>query len=504
MKKIIAVVWTLSLLLGLITTALAVESTTYDLEELGVTIDIPNDYIVFTRDTPEDDPNYAAYGLTKESMDELFDQRSIYLNAWDADIQFEIVVTMAESSFADFSTQSDTVLTALSSSLDDVYEDLGYAFLKADIYPHRQTKFMKIYAQEKQSNNPVYTLQYNTTCNAQSINITLRSFSGEITEEKEDILRNIVDTVNFQNVEPPSPDWEETESFEYKDPKTGISFSVPANWVEKPLSGDREFIDAKFSPTQEDGLLILYGSIDYWTKLREDAKLELTRASINNSLLTEEHVAPFVDDPRAENVQISKVTYAQKEYFQIKATTHVKTEVFNLSFPIVYLIRLENGYLFYFQFLGADSGPYFEDFISLINSVQYPFVDDTSADSVLSPTAQMTSGVSTAMTAAGVIAIILAVLFFVWVFRHKSSGSATTEQSVSISPGSASADPTEDLPMTQQIDATEAPDQPEPGPAQEEGPAVLVCRCCGAALPFDSIFCHKCGTKVEKTGDEPN
>lgn len=196
------------------------------------------------------------------------------------------------------------------------------------------------------------------------------------------------------------------------------------------------------------------------------------------------------------------IVYAQKEYFQIKATTHVKTEVFNLSFPVVYLIRLENGYLFYFQFLGADSGPYFEDFISLINSVQYPHVDHTSADSILSPAAQMAPGVPSAIIVAGVITIVLGVLFFIWVFRHKPSGGATAEQSVSISPGSASAGPAEDLPMAQQIDARETPGDPEPGPGQAESIAVLVCSCCGAELPLDSMFCHKCGTKVEKAGDE--
>lgn len=502
MKRIIAVVWTLSLLLGLIPTALAVESTTYDLEELGITIDIPNDYIVFTRDTPEDDSNYAAYGLTKDSMDELFKLQGIYLDTWDVDVQYEIVVTMIDTSFEDFSSQSDFALTALTSNLDEMYQELGRTFLKSDPYQHKQTKFVKIYTKQEKEDQAADTLQYYTVCNGKAINITMHSFYGGIDGEKEAILKDIVDTVYFQNIETPSLVREVTEPFEYKDPKTGISFSVPANWVEKPLSEDREYIDAKFSPTQEDGLLILYGSIDYWTKLPEDAKLGLTRASINNSLLTEEDVAPFVDDPRAEDVRISKVTYAQKEYFQIKATTHVKTEVFNLSFPVVYLIRLENGYLFYFQFLGADSGPYFEDFISLINSVQYPHVDHTSADSILSPAAQMAPGVPSAIIVAGVITIVLGVLFFIWVFRHKPSGGATAEQSVSISPGSASAGPAEDLPMAQQIDARETPGDPEPGPGQAESIAVLVCSCCGAELPLDSMFCHKCGTKVEKAGDE--
>ena len=64
--------------------------STYDLEELGMSIEIPSDHVVFTRDIRSDDPNLSAYGLTKDDLFSPMLERSIYLNAWDKDVNYEI------------------------------------------------------------------------------------------------------------------------------------------------------------------------------------------------------------------------------------------------------------------------------------------------------------------------------------------------------------------------------------------------------------------------------
>ena len=98
---------------------------TYNLVELGMSIDIPSDHIVFTRNMNEDDPNLDAYGLTKDGFLSLMTERSIYLNAWDVDVNYEIIVTMVDSPLEDFSQQSDTTLTTLAASLEPEYKSQG-------------------------------------------------------------------------------------------------------------------------------------------------------------------------------------------------------------------------------------------------------------------------------------------------------------------------------------------------------------------------------------------
>lgn len=48
-------------------TANAAGVTTYNLDELNMSIDIADDYDVFIRDTSVDDSTYARYGITKKT-----------------------------------------------------------------------------------------------------------------------------------------------------------------------------------------------------------------------------------------------------------------------------------------------------------------------------------------------------------------------------------------------------------------------------------------------------
>jgi hypothetical protein len=51
--------------------AFAAGSTTYDLDDLGLSIVIPDSYIVFTRSIESNDPHLSEYGLTKDGLESL-------------------------------------------------------------------------------------------------------------------------------------------------------------------------------------------------------------------------------------------------------------------------------------------------------------------------------------------------------------------------------------------------------------------------------------------------
>ena len=50
------------------------------LDELGMSIDVPADCSVFTRNMSPDDPALAEYGIDLEQMNQLMAERSIYLD----------------------------------------------------------------------------------------------------------------------------------------------------------------------------------------------------------------------------------------------------------------------------------------------------------------------------------------------------------------------------------------------------------------------------------------
>lgn len=97
MKRFCSFILMLIILLSMSTTAFAASSKTYSLDDLGMSIDVPSEYVVFTRDIADNDPNLSTYGLNKEDLLDLMKSSNIYLNAWDKDANFEIIVTMIDS-----------------------------------------------------------------------------------------------------------------------------------------------------------------------------------------------------------------------------------------------------------------------------------------------------------------------------------------------------------------------------------------------------------------------
>ena len=107
------------------------------------------------------------------------------------------------------------------------------------------------------------------------MNFTMRSYSGEITAKQEKTIKAIVDSIKYDTPPVEIPAGNETEAFVYTDVDTNTKFTVPANWHEEELSKEREFIDVKFVSSKEEGMSIMYGSVDMWGMMTEEEKKAL-------------------------------------------------------------------------------------------------------------------------------------------------------------------------------------------------------------------------------------
>ena len=79
MKRILTTLLIFCFVLCLLPVSAFAATGTYDLDELGMSIELPSDHVVFTRDIKANDPNLSAYGLTKDGLSSLMQERSIYL-----------------------------------------------------------------------------------------------------------------------------------------------------------------------------------------------------------------------------------------------------------------------------------------------------------------------------------------------------------------------------------------------------------------------------------------
>lgn len=246
----------------LFNTSAFASSSTYTIVELGLDVTIPSGYKVITKDTPANASVFSDLGRTKSDVIEQFEASNIYLNAISNASNEEIVITMTNNGLSDFNLVSDFTLDTLASALVKQYTDYGITVSEYEVYQYSQAKFIKVYFSD--TANSVYGLQYYTTYDNKAMNFTLRSYKGSITSTQENTIKSVVDSIKFEAEPLKAEPGEDTNAFIYTDVDTGLTFTVPANWKQEEMSKERNFIDAKFVSTKEDGNVIIYGSSDMW------------------------------------------------------------------------------------------------------------------------------------------------------------------------------------------------------------------------------------------------
>ncbi len=448
MKKILTSLFVLAFSLSVFTLPAFATSSTYELDELGLEVTIPSKYDVITQDTSPYSSIFSDRGLSGTDLIKQFKSTGVYLNAIPNDgTNEEIVVTMTDGVFNNLSEFSNGTLKTLASSLVKGYEDYGLTITNYDIYEHSQAKFIKLHITD--TSNSFYGLQYYTNYDAKTINFTIRSYSGALSQTQEAVIKGVIDSIVFDTAPIPAPTVPETDAFEYIDVDTNTKFTVPANWHEKDLSKDREYIDVKFASGKEEGLSIMYGSTDLWSQMSESEKFGASRSDFDSSLFTVDDMKEYFG---VDANNISKVTYNGIDYFIAEQKS--KQEMYGMEFIVdmTRVVRFHNGWLYEFQFGGTKDSPYFTDFEKLLNSVEYENVDSTNP----------TTPVLLMIVMFGIIALVI-----VFVVRHNKKRNVKLNVSETIL----------------ELDVSSM---------DEEG---AICSNCGSNLTTDSLFCHICGTK---------
>lgn len=370
MRKILRSVLIVFLCYVLTVSVFSAETAAYQIDNLGICIDIPSEYVVFTREIDANDPNLSTYGLTKDNMLSFLETNNIYLDCWDNDVTFEITVIAEDIFLEDFNQFSDADLLDLASSLAASYEEEGIMYLRSEVYQHDQAKFLKIYSSGQQDER----LQYQTVYANKAVYVTLCNYVSTIDASQESNLKSIVDSIYFESNPMETETPMSTPAFTYVDDETGVMFTVPANWTEGTTSEGHNLISAKFTSNLEPGFTMLYANTDLWAELSAEEQSGNTRSDIDNSIFSEAAIAEMFD---VDTEDITLVSYGGKEYFKIVVTDTISTS--GLQMTMTNLFRIENGYIYMFQFSGDSDSSCYADFESLLNSVAYPKVADTAS-----------------------------------------------------------------------------------------------------------------------------
>ena len=203
----IALVLLLVFALG-VTGVTAAEAVDYTVNELGMTLSVPADYnYIFTRDSSDDDPVLADWGITKA---DLFENESVYLEALTEDQNGEIIVSMMQTDWSemyyDFNAMKTDYLEELAEyCLLDADDPASAEYSDYSVFDENgQARFLKAVGTISEEGATGSTAQYVTVINGNAYTVTFNFYGSDaLTEDMEALSDSVVTGIFFENVTAP-------------------------------------------------------------------------------------------------------------------------------------------------------------------------------------------------------------------------------------------------------------------------------------------------------------
>ena len=154
------------------------ESTAYEIDKLHMSIPIPDDMLVLTRDSKSDDNFFKTFKLNYYNTMSKLTEGNIYLEAVTRDSALTLTVTMTKTKdsakIVSYNNISDEEITNIMKKLRDnsTYKD-------ASPVEYKGVKYICLNMSFKNGKKTVQAMQYNTVMNGENINITMQAAPGK-------------------------------------------------------------------------------------------------------------------------------------------------------------------------------------------------------------------------------------------------------------------------------------------------------------------------------------
>lgn len=213
MKQIRNALLILVLLCLLVVGVHAAEATTYRIDGMGITVQIPEGHAVFTNEIDEDDPNLGRLGLTAEFQMGVMEELNAYLSIWDMDAEYEILIFMNWLNRENFNDCTDEQLAEILAANKESDKDAD----TVEYYDHPQTKFLK----STYRSDGLCGAHYYTVYDNRDIFIILQSLTGSYDASMDTMLQEFIDNL-----------WlEEGSSSTYILDEPGMAIEIPHDHI---------------------------------------------------------------------------------------------------------------------------------------------------------------------------------------------------------------------------------------------------------------------------------
>ena len=175
------------------------ESTAYEINKLHMSIPIPNNMIVLTRDSNEDDSFFKTFKLNYETTMSKLSDGNIYLEAVTEDSALTLTVTMTKTEdsvkIGSYSSLSDEKIANIMKKLRE-----NKTYRDASPTEYKGIKYICLNMSFKNGKKTVQAIQYNTVMNGENINITMQAAPGKkLKTAQKEILTGIIKETSILN-----------------------------------------------------------------------------------------------------------------------------------------------------------------------------------------------------------------------------------------------------------------------------------------------------------------
>ena len=175
----------------------AVDTVNVRLDDLGLNVDVPSDCLVYTRNMNPDDPALVEKGIDPEQLQQLMEERSIYLDLLNDDPAYEVLITMMPNVVKNMTVFDEETLESFKAPLTQEYENNGMTVSSIDFFSNDQTIFFRTEGDIA----GVKALIYYTICNYQAISFVQRYAGDVMPEEYKTEMQAMVDSVRFDFID---------------------------------------------------------------------------------------------------------------------------------------------------------------------------------------------------------------------------------------------------------------------------------------------------------------
>lgn len=181
----------------------------YTIDELGMSIKVPKEYVVVTRSTGADDEAFAKLNLDYNETMTAFSAANIYMQATGPDALLKITLTMDEDENSEaIHNYSQLSTVERQKVLEILMQNPSYT--SGVEIKHNGNIFFDMALTQKTQENVIYCYQCHTVVNGMNINLSLQKDDEELSKDEIKVVTNIANSISFDrisNSSGPSFEW---------------------------------------------------------------------------------------------------------------------------------------------------------------------------------------------------------------------------------------------------------------------------------------------------------